>query len=80
MLMLSISSTLAMPTPQRRDLGEPGVERLALLERQVLRIVDPAREFVAVEDHGRGDDRPRERRAAGLVDPGQRLREIRARS
>ena len=60
----------------RRAFDQPGVERLALFERQILRIVDPAREFVAVEDAGGGDDRPGERRAARLVDPGERLRKI----
>ncbi len=74
--MLSISSTLAMPDAECRDLGEARVKRLALLERQVLGIVDPAREFVAVEDAGRGNDRARERRATRLIHAGQRLREI----
>ena len=57
-------------------LHQPAVERLALLERNVLRIVDPAREFLAVEDAGGGDHRPRERRASRLVHPGERLRKF----
>ena len=47
------------------DLRELRVKRLALLERQILEIVDPAREFVAVEDAGGGDDRAR--RAARIL-------------
>ena len=47
-----------MPTPKARDLGDAGVERLALFERQVLGIVDAAREFVAVQDARGGNDWP----------------------
>ena len=74
--MLSISSTVAMPDTKAATFVMLRVERLALFQRQILGIVDPAREFVAVEDAGRGDDRARERSAAGLVDAGKRLREI----
>ena len=60
----------------RRAFDEFRVDRLALFERQILRIVDPARKFVAVEDTGGGDHRPRQRRAPRLVDAGERLREF----
>ena len=53
-----------------------GVDRLALLDRQVLGIVDPARELVAVEDAGAGHNRPCQRRAPGLIHARERLGEF----
>ena len=43
---------------------------LALIALQQLRIGEPARDALRVEDDGRGDDRPGKRPAPGLVDTG----------
>src|SRR5690606_1438262 len=51
--------------------GELRVELLARRLRQQIGIVDAAREAAAIEDHRGGDDRPGERRAAGLVNAGK---------
>jgi hypothetical protein len=48
----------------------------AAIDRQILRIVDPAREIVAIQDDRRGDHWPRKGRATGLVHTGERLGEV----
>ena len=44
------------------------IERLALLGRQLLGIVEPFGHFLVVEHHGADHHRPRLRPATGLVD------------
>ena len=65
-----------MPTPMMATFCQPAENGLAGFEGELLAIIDPAREFLAVEDDSGGDDRPRQRRAAGFVDAGQRHRKV----
>ena len=58
-----------------RDLGAGAdfqIELFAILEGELLGIVEPLRDAVGIEDHGGGHHRPGERAAPGLVAAGDR--------
>ena len=71
---------IAVDFPRRSEghadgerLGEDQlIERLARRRRQRLRIVEPGRQIVPIEDDRGGRNRAGERPAAGFVDPGDR--------
>ena len=57
---------------------DPLVRGLTLQPRQHLRVVDPLAVEPLGQDHGRGDERTRERASAGLVDAGDPREPLRA--